>query len=201
MEEHIKTFRIHRFSLAVGLLSGMALGLLIGYVWVFRPPPLVLDIPTPLPLPPTPTPSPVVVYVSGEVRSPGVYTLPASSRVVDAVRAAGGLTDLADVNAVNLALPVEDGAHVHIPRQGQHPEENASIRSRPTPVASEGFPVDVNTASLSELEAIPGIGHVMAQRIVKHRPYGAVDDLLRVPGIGPATLKKIRPYVTVGGTP
>lgn len=186
---------VHWPSLMLGLLGGIAVGLLAGYFWLFRPPPLVLAVPTPVPLPPTPTPAPVHVYVSGAVAIPGVYTLPVNSRVEDAVRAAGGFAADADREGVNLALSVRDGDHVHIPRRG----ETASTKTKHTSAAraAPASPVDVNRATLAELEAIPGIGHVMAQRIVAHRPYGNVEDLLHVPGIGPATLAKIRPYVTV----
>ncbi len=177
----------------VGGLVGLALGMLLGRFWLFAPAPLVMEVPTPLPPPPTPTPAPVVVYVSGAVQSPGVYTLPPGSRVADAVNAAGGFAEGAATAAINLALPLEDGAQVHIPAQGEAPRPAVT----PTP-AGASFPVDVNTASQEMLEAIPGIGPTMARRIIEGRPYGTVDDLLRVRGIGPATLEKLRPYVTVG---
>ncbi len=201
MGGRVQRVSIHWFSLILGGLGGMVLGVLLGYVWVFRAPSLVLEVPTPLPLPPTATPAPVTVYVSGAVNNPGVYTLPAFSRVADAVRAAGGVTEHADKDAVNLALPLEDGTHVHVPRVGEVPGKGEKAHQREGASGAVTFPVDVNTAPPAALEAIPGIGRVMAQRIVAHRPYGTVEDLLRVPGIGPATLEKLRPYVKVGTVP
>lgn len=170
-------------------LAAVAVGYLVGLGtawWLLRPEPLVLTVPTP---PPPPTPAPIVVDVSGAVAHPGLYTLPAGARVADAVEAAGGLTEKADRAAVNLAQPLADGSHVHVPAVGE---------ARRTPTPSVAFPVDINRASPDELTAVPGIGPTLAERIVANRPYSSVDDLLRVPGIGPATLEKLRPYVTVG---
>ncbi len=190
------------FYLVLGLTLGLSLGVLVARFWLFRPKPLVLEVPTPPPPPPTPTPSPIEVYITGAVARPGVYSLPPDARVEDAVSAAGGLTGEADAAAINLAQPLRDGDHVHIPAQG---EEAVTVSDRVPRAAEEGaevqFPVDVNTAPAEALEAIPGIGPAMAARIIEGRPYGAVDDLLRVRGIGPTTLEKIRPYVTVEGAP
>jgi len=122
-----------------------------------------------------------------------MYVIPPDSRVADAVEAAGGWTEEADQVRVNLALPLHDGDHVHVPARAEKPCARGS--RAPTPIPA--FPLDVNTASPQELEAIPGIGPTMARRIVENRPYAKVEDLLRVPGIGPATLERIRPYVTV----
>lgn len=151
----------------------------------------------------TPTPSPLRVYVSGEVNEPGVYRLPPDSLVQDALIAAGGETSAADLVAINLAHPLADGEQIYVPKSGE---------AAPPPVFSSqpssqdsGFsaselpaqPLDLNTATTAELEALPGIGPVTAQAIIEDRPYGAVEDLLRVKGIGEATLEKLRPYVTV----
>ncbi len=177
----------------LGVLVGVAVGLAVGRWWLFAPPPLPLVIPTPAPLPPTPTPLPIQVDISGAVARPGVYSLPQGSRLADLVRAAGGLTEDADRARINLALPLRDGQHVHVPSRGSHKKMTVD-EGRDNVV----FPLDINRASLKELEAIPGIGPATAERILQGRPYGRVEDLLRVKGIGPATLEKIRPYVTVG---
>jgi competence protein ComEA len=157
---------------------------------------------TPAPLE-TPTPSPLRVYVSGEVLTPGVYRLPPDSLVQDAVLAAGGGTAAADLVAVNLAHPLVDGEQIYVPKTGEAAPPPV-LSSQPT-AEDAGFsasdlpaqPLDLNTATLAELETLPGVGPKTAQAIIEGRPYGAVEDLLRVKGIGEATLEKLRPFVTV----
>jgi len=185
------------YPLAVAFLLGIATGLLMGRFWLFAPDPLVLVIPTPAPLPPSPTPLPIRVYLSGAVQRPGVYTLSPGSRLQDALAQAGGLSATADTAAVNLAQLLQDGQHIHVPERGESSSHRGRKR-RATPTATPVFPVDVNRASLAALQTIPGVGPAMAARIVAGRPYGQVEDLLRVKGIGPATLAKLQPYVTVG---
>ncbi len=155
---------------------------------------------------PTPTPSPLRIYVSGAVREQGVYRLPPDSLVVDAIDAAGGALDDADLIAINLAHPLSDGEQIYVPTQeetaGPPPVtrfgSNASIESgSATNDHLPSSPIDLNTATQEELESLPGIGPAMAQRIIEGRPYSKVEDLLRVKGIGEAKLAKIRSYVTV----
>lgn len=134
---------------------------------------------------PTPTPQETVrVYITGAVARPGVYTLREGDRLAEALEAAGGPTSRADLAAVNLARPLEDGAHYHIPARG----ETAAL-------------IDLNSADLAQLMSIRGIGEALARAIIRYRqehgPFLSVEDLLKVPGIGPATLEKVRPYVTV----
>jgi competence protein ComEA len=139
-------------------------------------------------------PAQLIVHVAGAVARPGVYELPEGRRVVDAVEAAGGARRGADLDALNLAEAVIDGMKIDVPRRG------APV-AMPTPGTPAGTAIDVNTADQPALEAIPGIGPVKAAAIIEHRtragPFAAVEDLLDVTGIGPATLESIRPYVTV----
>ncbi len=158
---------------------------------------------------PTPTiavtPAPLRVYVSGAVQNPGVYRLPPESLVVDAIDKAGGETEDADLVAINLAHPLSDGEQIYVPTQGEAAAAPAPISRSSSVIAGSASPaetpssqsIDLNAASQDELESLPGIGPAMAQRIIDGRPYSAVDDLLRVKGIGEAKLEKIRPYVTV----
>ncbi len=168
-----------------------------------RPPPQPIRIEVPsatLAPAATPTPAPLRVYVSGAVHSPGVYRLPPDSLVQDAILAAGGETDTADLVAINLAHPLADGEHVHVPSRGETPPAPSGAVSggrSSTPAAPLTAPLDLNTATAAELEALPGIGPKTAAAIIAGRPYSTVEDLLRVKGIGPATLEKLRPYVTV----
>ena len=142
------------------------------------------------------SPATVLVHVGGEVSAPGLYELPAGARVADALAAAGGPTAKADLDSVNLAELLVDGAKVVLARRGAAPVPPPGA----LPSAAPG-PVDLNRATQAELEAIPGIGPVKAAAIVARReaagPFMALEDLLEVDGIGPATLEAIRPYVTL----
>ncbi len=144
-------------------------------------------------LPPLPTPAPVLVYISGEVTQPGTYSLPPGSRVTDAVAAAGGLTEMADSTAANMAAMVKDGQQIHFPPI----QESIAIPGRFSGAAA----VNVNIATAEGLESLPGIGEVTARAIIQYRDtYGAfevIEDLLFVDGIGPAVLEEIRPFITV----
>lgn len=132
----------------------------------------------------------VVVHVVGAVTTPGVVRLPAGSRVEDAVAAAGGAAPDAELARVNLARVLLDGEQVVVPRPG---ETVASADSGGAP--AQPGPVGLNAASLAELDALPGVGPVLAQRIVDGRPYASVDQLDEVSGIGPALLERLRPLV------
>ena len=153
------------------------------------------------------------VYISGAVRNPGVYTLQPGDRLGDALAAAGGAVDGADLEAVNLARRVQDEAYYHVPRVGETPRpavETASAPPRPAASASsESAPdsalIDLNDAPLALLETLPGIGQVRAQAIVDYRerngPLKSVEEITRVQGIGATTYEQIRDLVTVGGAP
>lgn len=152
-------------------------------------------------LTPQATPSPVglFVHVAGAVRQPGLYTLPPGSRVADAVEAAGGPLPRAEIDAVNLAEQIVDGSKIEVPRRGDAVTAVAGeLPSASTPAPSV---IDLNSADVTQLETIPGIGPVRAAAIVQHRdengPFASVDALLDVSGIGPATLESMRAYVTV----
>lgn len=156
----------------------------------------------------TPTPGPIQVEVAGAVAAPGGYTLPAGARGADAIAAAGGLAADADPTALNLARPLQDGEQLVAPtRASAEPAPAAlpasldAVRSGGAGLAVAGL-IDINRASLAELDQLPGIGPVTAQAIVEHRtthgPFRAVDELVDVKGIGQATLEKIRALITVG---
>lgn len=158
-------------------------------------------------------PTEVVVHVSGAVKEPGLVHLPTGSRVADALEASGGTTKKADEAALNLARPLTDGEHVHVPEPGEDPPapDDGSPADAPSSQgpaddpgsdsSASGGTVNLNTADASELEELPGVGPSIARRILDHRelngPFESVDDLVEVSGIGPATLEKIRPQATV----
>ncbi|OGO46110.1 MAG: hypothetical protein A2Z30_04930 [Chloroflexi bacterium RBG_16_64_43] len=155
----------------------------------------------PVELLPPPDPPGIQVFVRGAVRATGVFHLPAGSLVEQALQAAGGALPQADLEGLNLAAPLSAGDEVR-------------VRFRPTavltplpgalPAATAPAPnhrVNLNSAGLAELDSLPGIGPTLAQRIIderqRHGPFARVEDLLRVSGIGPALLEKIRDLVTV----
>lgn len=143
---------------------------------------------------PAPAGNEVVVHVAGAVERSGVYHLPAGSRVVDALAAAGGAAANAEVDAINLAAPVLDGQRVYMPRVG---EQVPPVSPSEVPQG----PLDLNSATEEQLDDLPGVGPSTAAAIVAHReangPFGSVDDLGEVRGIGPAKLEALRGLVTV----
>lgn len=137
----------------------------------------------------------VIVYVSGAVGAPGVLTLPTSSRVIDAINAAGGALPEADLDAINLARVLVDGEHIRVAPAGQTPTEAGGN----TTDARAGGCVRLDTASATDLQTLPGIGPALAARIIEYRsthPHiASVEALDEVPGIGPSLIEKIRPGV------
>lgn len=146
-------------------------------------------------------PSQLVVHVAGAVQAAGVQRLPAGARIVDAVDAAGGAASDADLARINLAAPVEDGQQVYVPRVGEDLSHATGVGANGAAGADAGGLVNVNAASADELEALPGVGPVTAEAIVAHReengPFGSVDELVDVRGIGDAKLESLRDHATV----
>lgn len=138
----------------------------------------------------------VVVYVSGAVASPGVLTLPASSRVIDAITAAGGTTPEADLESINLARILVDGEQIRVGVAGESPPPASSA---PGTTVGTGTCVRLATANEAELQTLPGIGPALAARIISYRSthprLSSVEELDDVPGIGPSLIEKIRPGV------
>ncbi len=138
----------------------------------------------------------IVVHVTGAVRSSGVFVLPAGARVADGVQAAGGLTPESDPERINLAAFLVDGQQVVVP--GRTQEMPGITEPAAPPVYGK---ISINTASRTELESLPGIGSVLAERIVAYRQlhgaFTSVDDLLNVSGIGEKKLEDIREMITL----
>lgn len=140
----------------------------------------------------------VVVHVAGAVSSPGVYTLPADSRVDDAVRAAGATTD-ADLSQLNLAQKLADGQKITVPVAGATPADGSSAAT--TADSDNGGLININTATQEELETLPSIGEVRAQAIIAYREehggFRTTDELMEVSGIGEKIFADISPHITV----
>lgn len=193
----------HRTSLAVAILG--AVGASLAAMFFPRPAsaPVVIQQPAPRVIvspaaPPTPPPpSLIVVHLSGEVIAPGVYQLPIGARVDDAVRAAGGMTPDGDVNRVNLAARLADGQHVVVPRKSD-PTTSAAVVAASSPAAA--LRININTATVAELDGLPGVGPVTAQRIVAYRqqngPFTSVEQLRDAKLVNQATFDKIRDLVS-----
>lgn len=145
-----------------------------------------------------PTATPVIevelkAYISGAVRSPGVYVIAEGERLSLLVEAAGGPVEDADLAAVNLAARVRDEDHWHIPYVGE------TVSAPPVQQSVQPSVININSADEEVLKSLPGIGEVKAKAIIRYReangPFTSVDDLLAVSGIGPATLDAIRDLV------
>ena len=142
----------------------------------------------------------ISVYVSGQVITPSVVTFDDEEnlKVVDAVNAAGGLTEFADTEFINLSEPLSDGQHIHIPTK------EISLQEKTAPTAeqnSSGGLVNINTADEKELQKIRGVGPAIAQRIIDFREqngkFKSIDEIKKVRGIGEKTFEKIKDSITV----
>lgn len=186
------------------LLAALVAAALVGLlVWHGRPRPEAFPPPAVAvgSAPPGPSPSAsaasIVVAVTGKVRHPGVVTVAAGARVIDALRAAGGPLPDADLETLNLARKLTDGELVAVGVPGVSPGPAPDGAAAP---GSSG-PVDLNTATLAELDTLPGVGPVLAQRILdwrtEHGRFASVDQLADVPGIGESRMAQLRVLVRV----
>jgi competence protein ComEA len=194
------------------ILSGVIFGLLSGgIVYLLTRPPRGDAIQ----LIPPPTQAPAIVHVSGAVVEPGLYTLPAGSRLKDAIDAAGGSLPNANLNMINLAALVIDGEQTWIPYQTQeNPETQQPNNSLNIPLQEnqsldtlqdDPILVNINTATLAELESLPGIGPQKAGEIIayreEHGPFQRIEEIENVSGIGPATFEKLKDLICVSENP
>ena len=196
-------------------MIGLAVAIVVSVVYLSlnKPETTTVEIQPPLPTAterPTPTPAPLEIHVVGEVNDmvegEGVrLSMPPGSRVEDAIEAAGGPTDNANLEAVNLAQLLQDGDRIEIPAKvsaDEDGEENAS-NAEPVPSPTRNAPriVNINEADLDELTTLPRIGETTAQRIIDYReangPFETVEDLVNVEGIGEGTLDNLRDLITV----
>lgn len=186
----------NRGGLAVGVLGMVGVG--VAPLFVQRPvqPPPIVQAP---PQRSSPTPSPIVplaIHVSGEVARPGLYRLAPGARIDDAVNAAGGATAEADLQRLNLAARLADGQQVMVARKVA-----GTVSSDPPLTSATSGLVNLNVATVVELEGLPGIGVATARRIVAHREqhghFSRVDQLLETKLVNASTFEKLKALVTV----
>ncbi len=195
------------WKVAFGILCGLLGG---GLIYLVSSPPRG----APLQLLPLPSPAPIQVHVAGAVIHPGVYSLPAGSRLEQAIQAAGGAASSADLQALNLAALLEDGSQLLVPTKAplatatpNNPQVRATdlptqVSDWKTPTPTVTFPININTATLQELDALPYIGQIRASEIIAYRqahgPFKRIEDLLKVYGITQEVFDRIKGLVTVG---
>ena len=184
------------------LVVGAGLALAMAFALWHRPqapPPTSFPAPNHPPAPSTVAPAPVrvTVHVSGAVSEPGLVSVPDGSRVAEVIAVVGGARSGADLGKLNLAAPVVDGMHLVVPWVDDGLRRPVSSSE----TGSAVFPVDLNRAGVDRLTELPGVGKVLATRIVTHReahgPFSALEDLLDVPGIGEGKLAGLRDYAMV----
>ena len=182
-----------------------------------QPAPIMIEPPAPTALPvPTATPGPLRVFVNGAVAAPAVYELAPNAIVEQAIEQAGGFTAEANTAVVNLALPLQDGVQIYVPTLAETAEQQQAVITNPavrsggieldvvqdTAVANDGEIVDINNASVAQLDTLPGIGPSTSQKIVEYRdangPFATIDEIMSVSGIGPAKFEQIQSFISVG---
>lgn len=180
---------------ATTLLTGILIGVLVAGLLL-----LLLSQPRKygVELLPPPTPEPLIIHVAGAVKNPGVYELPIHGIIADAIEAAGGASEGANLDRVNLAASLKDNQQVFVPSTSE--PTNPAETTQGSSITSISEKINVNTATISELDQLPGIGPVLAEEIIKHREafgiFHEAADLLDVSGIGPAKLEKISELIS-----
>lgn len=196
---------------------GLLLGVILSVGWVtltnrMRPAPLVIQPPPPTAEPtPQPTLAPITVYVNGSVVNPGLYELPPESRVEKAVMVAGGFTDDAFEEGINMAALLFDGAQVFVGNESDSQTTTQQNNLLSNTVQGNGVGgsgdsasgvININDATLEALDQLPGVGPSTAQKIVDYREdngdFGQIEDIMNVSGIGEKTFEDMRDLITVG---
>ena len=152
----------------------------------------------------------IIVHITGEVKNTGILVLKEEARIADAIESAGGATEEADLNKINLAYTLKDGQKIYIPNKEDEENiayitegsgNNVSVENGDESEMKEKIKININTASQAELEELPGIGEAIASRIIEYREengtFNKIEDLLNVKGIGDAKFAEIKEYIVV----
>jgi competence protein ComEA len=200
--ESIKISKDHFPWLVVGFFLGaMALGIVVLISRQSRPAPIYITPASPSPTAaPTETPGPLTVFINGQVANPGVIELPEGAIIQDAIEASGGYTSQANSDVVNLAMPLSNGMHIYVPSANEEAivpvVTNGSSKSD-----SVDNKVNINTATIEELEKLPGIGPATAQKIINYRQanglFQDIEALMNVSGIGLGKFEQIQDLVSL----
>ncbi len=187
--------------LVVGFFLGtIALGLVTLITRQSRPAPIFITPAAPLPTAaPTQTPGPLIIFINGQVARPGVIELPEGSILQDAIQGSGGYTSKANSDVINLALPLSSGMHIYVP---------AADEQNPIPVvstspsnSSQDRKININSATVDELEKLPGIGPATAQKIIDYRQtiglFQEIEAIMNVSGIGPGKFEQIQELISL----
>jgi competence protein ComEA len=179
---------------ALILAALLIIGLVLRFIMAPKPmEPLAIEPPTTNPTEETREPVTIVIHVAGAVVRPGVYTLPEGARVYEALDAAGGVLEEADPHVLNLAEPLYDGRRISVPSMAETKDQPAG--------GAERRKVNINTATATEFETLPGIGPAKAAAIISYReangPFRTIDDLVQVSGIGPQTVEGLKEHITL----
>lgn len=204
----------------IGLAIGIFMGIIMGVAGLtllnrVQPAPLIIQPPLATDLPEaTKTPGPIRVFVNGQVIAADVYELPPESIVDAAITAAGGFTDEANTAVVNLAQPLQDGMQIYVPANDEavtqpvvvinNSEDNNVAQPGNTAVGSPSSGlINLNSATLEELDTLPGVGPSTAQSIINHRdengPFATIENVMDVSGIGEAKFAQMKDLITVDG--
>jgi competence protein ComEA len=192
-----------RFRYVFFVVLGTVLAGAVGFGLMHRPAPIALNVlpPAPTALPTAqPTPGRLRVHVEGPVKAPGVYELPPGALVQEALQAAGGATTDADLQRLNLAAEVQDQQQIIVPRRSVvATPDSLPVRAQQIDI---GVQVNINTADSETLQTLPGIGPVIAARIIEYRnahgDFVDVEQLIEVKGIGEKIMDNLRSLITIG---
>ena len=143
----------------------------------------------------------IKIFISGEVNKPNVVTLDSDSRLLDAMDKVGGLKETADLNTINLAMKVEDGGHYIVPKKGESESQILNDKDKPSDNKLLNNKININTSTQEDLDTLPGIGEITAQKIIKYRDenglFKSIEEIRNVNGIGEKKYEEIRELISI----